>query len=193
MQMSSVQPSQKLKPTDRLQQLLPELFNPAPVVGEQFLRLQLTPDLTIAVALSWVEETLLVSPQWVTPIPNMPSHVLGLISSKSQAFWVINLVQLLNLPIALAPSQNYEVVVIRTLSREMPQADVASAGELFLGLVVPKIRGSVRLSQEDIVSPMQEVIAGVQPYLSGQVVVDGQTILVVSAEAIGTSQMPVIG
>ena len=191
MQMSSVQSSQTLTPTDRLQQLLPELFNPAPVVGEQFLRLQLAPDLTIAVALSWVEETLLVSPQWVTPIPNMPSHVLGLISSKSQAFWVINLVQLLNLPIALAPSQNYEVVVIRTLSQEVPEA--ASAGDLLLGLVVPKIRGSVRLSQEDIVSPMQEVVAGLQPYLSGQVVVDGQTILVVSAEAIGTSQLPVAG
>ncbi|MEM9976172.1 MAG: chemotaxis protein CheW [Cyanobacteria bacterium P01_D01_bin.2] len=189
--MSSVQPSQKLKPTDRLQQLLPELFNPAPMVGEQFLRLQLTPDLTIAVALSWVEETLLVSPQWVTPIPNMPPHVLGLISSKSQVFWAINLVQLLNLPIALAPSQNYEVVVIRTLAQEMPEA--ASAGELFLGLIVPKIRGSVRLLQEDIVSPMQEVVEGLQPYLSGQVVVDGQTILVVSAEVIGTSQMPVVG
>ena len=191
MQMSSVQSSQTLKPTDRLQQLLPELFSPATVVGEQFLRLQLAPDLTIAVALSWVEETLLVSPQWVTPIPNMPPHVLGLISSRSQAFWVINLVQLLNLPIALAPSQNYEVVVIRTLAQEMPEA--ASAGELFLGLVVPIFWGSGRLFLVDIVSPMQEVVAGLQPYLSGQVVVDGQTILVLSAEAIGTSQLPVVG
>ena len=51
----------------------------------------------------------------------------------------------------------------------------------------------MRLLQEDIVSPMQEVVAGLQPYLSGQVVVDGQTILVVSAEAIGTSQMPAVG
>ncbi|NEQ52149.1 MAG: chemotaxis protein CheW [Leptolyngbya sp. SIO3F4] len=190
MQTLSVQPAQTLKPTDRLQQLLPELFNPKTVSGEQFLRLQLTPDLTIALALSWVEETLLVSPQFVTPMPNMSSHVLGLLSSKGQVFWTVNLVQLLNLPVVLEPSQYYEVVVIRTLSVETAQGAMGSQGDMFLGLVVPKIRGSIRLSLEDIVSPMNEVQAGLQPYLSGQVVVDGQSILVLSAEAIGTSQMP---
>ncbi|MEM9264981.1 MAG: chemotaxis protein CheW [Cyanobacteria bacterium P01_F01_bin.13] len=186
MSISSVQISQGLKPADRLQQLLPELFNPKPVSGEQFLRLQLAADLTIAIPLSWVEETLLISTQWVTPIPNMPSHVLGLMSSKGQVFWAINLTQLLELPTALETSQYYEVVVIRALPMETEQVSPTTA--LFFGLVVPKIRGSIRLLPEDIISPETEVGANFHPYLSGQVVVDGKPILVLSAEAIGRSQ-----
>ena len=184
---SSTPISQDLKPADRLQQLLPALFNPTTVAGEQFLRLQLNADTTIAIALSWVEETLLISPQSVTPIPNMPAHVLGLMSSKGEAFWVLNLAQLLELPTILESSQYYEVVVIRALPAEENQNTV---DELFLGLAVPKIRGSIRLSPEDIVSPMYEVDANFHPYLSGQAAVDGQTVLVLSAEAIGLSQTP---
>ncbi|WP_215610560.1 chemotaxis protein CheW [Leptothoe spongobia] len=183
-----MQTSKALKPADRLQQLLPELFNPQPVVGEQFLRLELTPDLTVALALSWIEETLLISPQWVTPMPNMPIHVLGLMSSKSQVFWVINFPQLLGLPVALEVSQYYEVVVIRALPMET--MEVSTEGELYLGLVVPKIRGSIRLSLEDIVFPTDEVESNLQPYLSGQVVLDGKPILILSAEAIGKHQLP---
>ncbi|MEO0349611.1 MAG: chemotaxis protein CheW [Cyanobacteria bacterium P01_A01_bin.15] len=193
MQQPSTQSSQVLTPADRLQQLLPELFTPTPVSGEQFLRLQLTPELTIAIALSWVEETFLASPQWVTPMPNMVPHVLGLMSSKSRVFWAVDLVQLLGLSIAPKLSQNYEVVLIRTLPLEMVQPDKQDMAnpnnELFLGLVVPKIKGSVRLVLEDIVSPIAEVDANLQPYLSGQVVLGGETILVLSAEAIGISQM----
>lgn len=181
--MSSMRPYQSLQPTARLQQLLPDLFNSEPVVGEQFLRLQLTSELTIALALSWVEETLLISPQWVTPIPNMPSHALGLMSSKGEVFWAVNLAQLLNVPTVLTPSQYYEVVVIQALSTQE-----TAQTRLFLGLVVPKIMGSIRLSLEDIISPKNEVDANLHPYLSGQVVVDDNNILVLSAEAIGASQ-----
>ncbi len=182
---SSTNISQVLKPADRLQQLLPELFNPKPVSGEQFLRLQLTPDVTIAIALSWVEETLLISPQWVTPMPNVPAHVLGLMSAKGQVFWAMNLAQLLELPIVLESSQYYEVVMIRALPAESSQM---VGSELFLGLIAPKIRGSIRLSREEIMSPVNEVDAKFHPYLSGQVVVEGEPILVLSAEAIGLSQ-----
>ena len=192
MQLSSMQTSQRLVPAARLQQLLPELFNPKPVSGEQFLRLQLTPDLTIALGLSWVEETLLISPQQVTPMPNMPPHVLGLMSSKGQVFWAVNLVQLLGLATVLESSQQYEVVVIRTLPRETDQAENGMTNPyetLFLGLVVPRIKGTIRLLLENIISPLHEVDANLQPYLSGQAIADGQTLLVLSAEAIGTSQL----
>lgn len=188
--------SQPLTPTERLQRLLPELFNPSPPSGEQFLRLQLTTDLTIALALSWVEETLRISTQLVTPIPNMPTHVLGLMSSKGQVFWAVNLAQLLGLPITLEPSQYYEVVIIRALpmaSDQVSSKDIFTANssdDLFLGLVAPKIRGAIRLSREAITSPVNEVEASLLPYLSGQVVLHRETILVLSAEAIGTASNP---
>ena len=184
-----------LAPATRLQQLLPELFNPKPVSGEQFLRLELTSELTIALGLSWVEETLLISPQQVTPMPNMPPHVLGLMSSKGQVFWAVNLAQLLGLSTVLESSQQHEVVVIHVLPRDTGRAfenGMANPYEtLFLGLVVPKIKGAIRLLLENIISPLYEVDSNLQPYLSGQAIADGQTILVLSAEAIGTSQLSV--
>ena len=194
MQTSASSPSRSFNTTDRLQQLLPEIFDPRTLTGEQFLRLQLTPDLTIALALSWVEESLLVSTQMVTPMPNMSPSVLGLMSSKNQVFWAVNLAQLLEVPIVLQPSQHYEVVVIRTLSADLDQFSNSDSirpnenEDLFLGLVVPKIRSSVRLMPEDIISPVNEVDENLHPYLSGQVTVDGEVILILSAEAIGSAR-----
>lgn len=199
MQTSSTHSTQTLKTVDRLQQLLPEVFTPKTVSGEQFLRVQLTPELTIALALSWVEESLLLPTNLVTPMPNMSPAVLGLMSSKDQVFWVVNLAQLLELPIVLEPSQYYEVVIIRALSPKSDQAadpedmNAEAYEELFLGLVVPKIRSSVRLSREDIISPVDEVDANLYPYISGQVVIDGDVALVLSAEAIGTARSLTLG
>lgn len=199
MQTSSKHSTQTLKTVDRLQQLLPEVFTPKTVSGEQFLRVQLTPELTIALALSWVEESLLLPTHLVTPMPNMPPAVLGLMSSKDQVFWVVNLAQLLELPTVLEPSQHYEVVIIRALSPKSDQAadpenmNTETYEELFLGLVVPKIRSSVRLSREDIISPVDEVDVNLYPYISGQVVIDGDVVLVLSAEAIGTARSLTLG
>ena len=188
-----MQITQPLTPTERLQRLLPELFNPSLPVGEQFLRLQLTSDLTIALALSWVEETLLISPQLVTPIPNTPAYMLGLMSSKGRVFWAVNLAQLLGLPIALEPFQYYEVAIIRALpmgsEQDSPKGVFpASNNGLFLGLVAPKIRGVIRLSRSEITSPTEQIEASLLPYLNGQVVLDNEAIFVLSAEAIGTAQ-----
>ncbi|MDV3352268.1 hypothetical protein D0962_02210 [Leptolyngbyaceae cyanobacterium CCMR0082] len=192
MQISPTPSTQTLKTADRLQQLLPDVFNPKTVAGEQFLRVQLTPDLTIALALSWVEESLLLPTQLVTPMPNMSPSMMGLMSSKDQVFWAINLAQLLELPMVLEPSQYYEVVVIRALPSNVDQSstkeNINADEELYLGLVVPKIRSSVRLSPDDIVSPVDEVDASLHPYLSGQVVIDDEVILVLSAEAIGAAR-----
>ncbi|MEM7064822.1 MAG: chemotaxis protein CheW [Cyanobacteria bacterium P01_B01_bin.77] len=199
MQTSPTHSTQTLKTVDRLQQLLPEVFTPKTVSGEQFLRVQLTPELTIALALSWVEESLLLPTHLITPMPNMPPAVLGLMSSKDQVFWVVNLAQLLELPIVLEPSQHYEVVIIRALSSKSDQAtdlenmNAETYQELFLGLVVPKIRSSVRLSREDIISPVDEVDANLYPYISGQVVIDDDVVLVLSAEAIGTARSLTLG
>ncbi len=187
-----MQTAQSLTSADRLQQLLPELFNPAPSAGEQFLRLQLTAELTIALDLDWVEESLQIDTQSVTPIPNMPPSVLGLMSSKGQIFWAINLVELLELPVALPSTQHYEVVVIRALPAGALQPlsqgwDSSEAGnELFLGLVVPKIKGAIRLSPEDITSPSAEIATSLTPYLRGQVVFDNDTITILSAAALST-------
>lgn len=198
-----MQPSPSLASSeDRLKQLLPELFNPTLPSGKQFLRLQLGPELTIAIDLAWVEESLQLPTQMVTPIPNMPPAVLGLMSSKGQIFWAVNLAEQLNLPIALKPSQYYEVVVIRTMTNTATQAvnkqhpeNGAADGQArglseqqFLGLVIPKIRGPIRLSPEEVTLPAAEVDASLNPYLNGQAVVDGEVVLLLNAEVIAAAK-----
>jgi positive phototaxis protein PixI len=131
------------KPTERLLQLLPELFNPQQRTGESFLRLQVTADRTVAIALDWVEETRLVMAQDLTPIPNMPPHVLGLIGTKGQVFWLLSLAQLFNLPTERDNVQRYEVVVIRAFSGADQQE------ELLLGLAVQQIKGTIRLGVKE--------------------------------------------
>ncbi len=197
-----MQIAQSLTSADRLQQLLPDLFDPVSPTGEQFLRLQLTAELTVALDLNWVEESLQIDTRLVTPMPNMPPSVLGLMSSKGQVFWAVNLVELLELPVALPSTQYYEVVVVRALPAgahpplghpplshppiEQGWSTPDAENELFLGLVVPTIKGTIRLSPEDITSPSAAIATSLTPYLRGQVVSDTDTIIILSAAALGT-------
>ncbi|MEM8505734.1 MAG: chemotaxis protein CheW [Cyanobacteria bacterium P01_D01_bin.1] len=189
------QPSSSLTADARLRQLLPELFNPTPPSGKQFLRVQLSLDLTIAVALDWIEESLQLPAHLITPIPNMAASVLGLMSTKGQVFWAVDLIKLMNLPLTLKPSQSYEVVVIRADSETDARAFAATETtalperpQKFLGLIVPGIRGTIRLQQEQIASPWHKFDPGLQPYLSGQAVVDEEIVAVLSAQAIASAQ-----
>ncbi|MGD1896194.1 MAG: chemotaxis protein CheW [Phormidesmis sp.] len=176
----------------RLKQLLPELFDPKPVSGQQFLRIQLSAKLTVAVALAGVEESLQLPAQLITPLPNMADSVIGLMSSKGRDFWADDLLSLLNLPIALRAAQSYEIVVIRT-PPDSDAAFAASGGDLsaqaerFLGLIVPQIRGPIRLSSAEITSAADEVEPGLRPFLSGQAVIEDGPVFVLRAEAIGSA------
>ena len=182
----------------RLRQLLPELFNPTPPSGEQFLRITLSPDLTVAIALAYIEESLQLAAHLITPIPNMAPSVLGLMSTKGQVFWAVDLIKLMNLPLTLKPSQSYEVVVIRvnqgsdsiddeafsTASARAPSEHSAK----FLGLLVPSIRGTIRLTSAQITTPSHGFDPNLQPYLSGQAMTQAEPLLVLDAEAIGSAE-----
>lgn len=185
-----MQPSPSLASSDRLKQLLPELFNPTLSPGQQFLRLQLSPELIVAIELTWVEESLQLPTQMVTPIPNMPPSVLGLMSAKGQVFWAVNLTEHLNLSIVLKPSQYYEVVVIRTrVANDTANEQTQGISEQqFLGLVIPKIRGPIRLSSDEITLPTAEVDANLAPYVIGQAVVNDEVVLLLNAEVVAATQ-----
>jgi positive phototaxis protein PixI len=156
--------------TDRLRQLLPELLNPQSRSGEAFLRLQVSPELTVALPLDWIEETKLVQAQELTPIPAMPPHVLGLISNKGQVFWLLSLAKLFGLPPQPENMQRYEVVVIRAALNQDDRETNNYQEELFLGLAVQQIKGSIRWDG-DAFSPINAdtVSPGVAPFLIGAI------------------------
>jgi positive phototaxis protein PixI len=128
----------KTNSRDRLQALLPQLFDPQLLVGDRFLRLQVDPaGTTIAIPLEYIEETKTLNGDQITPMPNLPPYLLGLIASKGQVFWAVSLAHLWNLESGWQNRQQYEVAVVR-----LPEE---TEGENWVGLIVPKIRGTLRV------------------------------------------------
>jgi positive phototaxis protein PixI len=164
----------KTNSRDRLQALLPQLFNPQAMVGDTFLRLQIDrAGTTIAIPLDYIEETKTLNGDQITPMPNLPPYILGLITTKGQVFWAISLSYLWNLESDGQNRQQYEVAVIR-LSEETDT-------ENWVGLIIPKIRGTLRVA-----SNAMEAIDPAMPcpipkdQLQGMIAQDGKPLWVIN-------------
>jgi positive phototaxis protein PixI len=133
----------KTNSRDRLQALLPQLFNPQVLVGDTFLRLQIDHvGTTIAIPLEYIEETKTLNGDQISPMPNLPPYMLGLITTKGQVFWAISLSHLWNLETDWQNRQQYEVAVVR-----LPEE---TDSENWVGLIVPKIRGTLRVPSQSM-------------------------------------------
>ncbi len=131
----------------RLQELLPQLFETPQVEGEPYLRCQLTPQMTGLVSMEFVQESLLVPGEQITFLPNMSSSVMGLTTSRDRVFFVIDLPLMLGLASPCPLLQTYQMIVLR-ISSLMSQPTKTDK-ELFLGLVVPRIQGVIRVMSQD--------------------------------------------
>jgi chemotaxis signal transduction protein len=169
-------------PSDRLKQLLPQLFEADTRSGTAFLRLQVTADVTMALPLDWIEATQLLAPTDITPMPNMPHHLLGLMRVKGEVLWLASLAQFLGLATGVERVYRYETIVIRlTPAAQLGQG---SESDLFFGLAVNKIKGSMRLMEAAIAPIGADVSADLAPFLSGQVQHDQETIFILNPTAL---------
>jgi chemotaxis signal transduction protein len=169
-------------PSDRLRHLLPQLFEADARSGEAFLRLQVTADTTMALSLDWIEETQLLAPPDITPMPNMPHHLLGLMRVKGQVLWLASLAHFLGLATPMERVYRYETIVMRLTPTTPLGSD--SESDLFFGLAVNKIKGSMRLAADQIAPIGANVRADLVPFLSGQVQHEAETILILNAPAL---------
>jgi positive phototaxis protein PixI len=171
---------QTAKPNERLQQLLPQLFEVDQRSGDAYLRLQVTADLAMALPLASVEATQLLTPQEITPMPNMPAHLLGLMRVKGQVLWLASLAHLFGLATTVERVYRYETVVLRLTAAGERERE----SDLFLGLAVAKIKGSMRLSTEAIEPIGPQIQPDLRPFLAGQVTQDQETILILQPEVL---------
>ncbi len=162
-----------------LQALLPQLFESNQIPGEPYLRFQLTTEITALFAMSTVQESLLVEPSQITPLPNLPLSVMGIMSSRNRVFCVLELAEFLQLPSVATFSQRYQVVVVRA-----PQSNSPSESELLLGITVGRIQGITRLTAEKLESPLTDFPATLTPYLMGCVAEGEQKLLALDVRAI---------
>lgn len=143
----------------------------SPKIQQSYLRLELTQNIAAALLMKQAQEVLRITRDRITVMPNMPDCVFGLINQRSRIFWVVDLCQLLEIQPIERNFQEYNLVIIRNK-------------EAALGLVVPMIKGVIRLPLEEIQSPVGNVSSGLVPYLQGCFLQDQNILLVLDAEAI---------
>lgn len=168
----------------RLQQLLPELFQPLVVTGDLYLRFQLTPEIPALLPMARVQEALLVSATAISPLPNLPAFTIGMMNARDRVFCVVDLGQLLGLaPISNNPRE-YQVVVIQ-LPESIDPSSLST--EPSLGLAVRRVRGVARFESQNLQLSVEGVPECLQPHLLGYFIEADERILVLNPATIATA------
>jgi positive phototaxis protein PixI len=169
----------------RLQELLPQLFQATQLPGEPYLRCQLTSEFSALLSMAYVQESLLVPGEKITPLPNMPAFVVGLMNSRDRVFCAIDLAQLLELSSPLTYLQQYHIIVVR-VSQFLDRSSETEQ-ELLLGLVVHRIQGITRVMSDEMRSPQGDFPPSLTPYIKGCVVEKDQQLTILDTGAIATA------
>jgi positive phototaxis protein PixI len=169
---------QTATPLGRVQTLLPQLFQVEQVNGEAVLKCALTEDISALLTLEQVQVALVVPVQQITAMPNLPEWGVGLMHAQGQVFMVIDLPQVLGLPMVTATSQQYHIVVVRGRCNQQ---------DISVGLIVNRIHGLLQVQAEDILSPGNEFLPQFQPYLQGRLFWEDKQLMVLDVDAIVTS------
>ncbi len=181
MSRTSSPPSTETTSTARLEQLLPQLFQPDVQTGDRYLKIDIAPNLPALIALEDVQESAWVPTHMVTPIPNLPACILGVMNARNQVVCVVNLAQLLEIPVSTVHRQYYSMLTVRLAPTPEAPEDTN-----LLALTVQDIQGILRLQPEDIESPIGDFSAALTPFLRGCVGREGQSIPVLDVKAIAT-------
>ncbi len=112
------------------------------IAGLPHLSLQLERNVTAAVQLKYVRETLVLATDRFTQMHNVHPCLMGLVEHRSNVFWVLDLPQFLG----FAPLDS---TAIET------HIAVLQIGGAFLGLGVYRIGRVLRFSETEIVSPLE--------------------------------------
>ena len=138
-----------LTTTDRLKELLPQLFNTEKLEGDYYLRFQLTDSICGLIELKYVRESLMIEGNRLSPLPNLPNYVVGLMSSKNEVFLAIDLAHLVGLPPQTVNLRQYPTIVVRV--DEKSSEDRADEINLY-GLTVKSIMGISRILPQEFTS-----------------------------------------
>ncbi|MBW4694892.1 MAG: chemotaxis protein CheW [Lyngbya sp. HA4199-MV5] len=140
-------------------------------LGEAYLKFLLDPQTPIVLPMKQVQEVLVLSANRLTPMPNMPACILGLMNRRSRVLWVVDLTRLLGTPALDLNSQQHSLVIIRP-------------GNLSLGVVVQQVEGMVWMTPDQIQPPPSHVPSSVLTYLRGCVLQEQEIWFVLDAPSV---------
>ena len=159
--------------TDRLKELLPQLFNDEQLEGSYYLRFQLTNDISGLIDLKYVRESLNVDSDRLTAVPNLPEYVVGLMSSRNQVFLAVDLAHLVGLPPQTVNLRQYQTIIV--------QVSESKEKKIF-GLTVKNIQGISRRLPEQFNNNLENVPDLLRPFVTGS------TLLQTSEDADNTKE-----
>lgn len=140
-------------------------------VGDIYVRFQVDLHTSAILSMEYVQEVIIVPVDRITPIPNMPECIIGLLNRRNRVLWVIDLAQLLNLQPVDTNVQQYHIIIIRV-------------GQVPLALIVQEVKGVTRFVADCIQSPVALDASNITPYINGYILEQQETLLVMNAEAI---------
>lgn len=139
--------------------------------GDTYLKFQLARQTPAVLSMIQAQEVIVLAPSRLTPMPNMPPYVMGLLNRRSRVLWVIDLSRMLGLPGVETNVQQYSIVIIGNESAT-------------LGLIVVAVEGVIRLTSECIQSPIEQLSSSIVPYLRGCILQEQEILLLLDSEAI---------
>lgn len=145
-------------------------------LGIPYLSLQVDSQTQIALPMENAQEVIVIPTESITPIPNMSNHIIGLLNQRSRIFWVIDLGRLLGVVLKPPESKQYNIAILKV-------------SNIITGLMVEKIKGVVRIKEEQIESPIGVISPSITPYLKGCVMSSEGMLLILDAETIINSSI----
>jgi positive phototaxis protein PixI len=156
--------------TSALARLTPQPQNKKNL-GDSYLKFQFGQQIPAVLSMSQAQEVVVLPVERLTPIPNMPAHVMGLLNRRSRVLWVIDLARMLGIGGIEINVQHYNIIII-------------SDNKASFGVIVQAVEGVVRLGYESIQPPIEQIASGLLPYLRGCVMQEQEILLVMDAEAL---------
>lgn len=132
-----------LSTTDRLQDLLPQLFSNKKYEGNYYLKFQLTSQINALLDLKYVQESKIIDSTQITSIPNLPEYVVGMMSCRNRVFLAVDLAHLVGFIPQTINLRQYQTIIV-----DNSQDDLPSAEAHLYGLTVRKIQGITRILPE---------------------------------------------
>jgi positive phototaxis protein PixI len=149
------------------------------VSGDPYLKFHINSQTPIVFSMRHVQEALILPSRRLTPMPNMPPCMVGLMNRRSRVLWVVDLAQLLGLSTSHSLMQQYNFQY---------NLVIVQVGLVPLGLVVQQVEGITWIQSDAIQSPIGQVSSALIPYLRGCILQQQEQrqeiVLVLDAEAI---------
>jgi len=151
------------------------LAHPHKQLGDGYLQFKLNNNTTAVLLVNFTQEVVVLPVETITPIANKPELILGLMNWRNRIIWVADLAKILGLESQSYPMRQCNIIV-------------ASHESETIGLMVPEIKGTVRLNSGTI-QPAKNQGSNLAPYLNGCIWREDELNLVLNIQTIIKSSL----